>query len=190
MNIEWLYYDSNSDGLIPSNLAEVRRSPQGLSATQGRPQLHLSRSRPYRKNDNRFVEQKNATLVRAYVGYKRLDTPTQCTALNALYDQLWVYYNLFQPVLHLVGKEVVDGKLRRQWDQAQTPYQRLLASSILSSEQQARLAILYAETNPRRLREAIYQALERLWQRPKPALSPAQEAPQAPNRKEAATTLR
>ena len=115
--------------------------------------LHLSRSRPYRKNDNRFVEQKNATLVRAYLGYERLETPGQCTALNALYDQLWVYYNLFQPVLHLVGKKVVDGKLRRQWDQAQTPYQRLLASSILSSEQQARLVTLYAETNPRRLRE-------------------------------------
>ncbi len=57
--------------------------------------LRLSRSRPYRrsyrKNDNRFVEQKNATLVRAYVGYERLDTQGQCAALNALYDQLWVY---------------------------------------------------------------------------------------------------
>lgn len=74
----------------------------------------LSRSRPYRKNDNRFVEQKNATLVRAYVGYERLETPGQYAALNTLYDQMWVYYNLFQPVLHLVGKEVVNGKLRRQ----------------------------------------------------------------------------
>lgn len=54
--------------------------------------LHLSRSRPYRKNDNRFVEQKNSTLVRAYVGYERLDRGGQCAALNALYDQLWVYY--------------------------------------------------------------------------------------------------
>jgi hypothetical protein len=144
--------------------------------------LRLSRSRPYRKNDNRFVEQKNATLVRAYVGYERLETLGQCTVLNALYDQMWVYYNLFQPVLHLVGKEVVDGKLHRQWDQAQTPYQRLLASGILSSEQRSRLAALYAETNPRQLRAAIYQAVERLWQHPKPA--------QEPNRKEAATTIR
>jgi hypothetical protein len=144
--------------------------------------LQLSRSRPYRKNDNRFVEQKNATLVRAYVGYQRLETPGQCVALGALYDQMWVYYNLFQPVLHLVGKEVAKGKLRRQWDQAQTPYQRLVASGILASEQQGRLAALYDQTNPRQLREAIYQAVERLWQHPKPA--------QAPNRKEAATTLR
>jgi len=144
--------------------------------------LRLSRSRPYRKNDNRFVEQKNATLVRAYVGYERLDTLGQWTALGALYDQLWVYYNLFQPVLHLVGKEVINGKLRRTWDQAQTPYQRLLASGVLSPEQETRLARLYAETNPRQLRETIYQAVERLWQHPNLA--------QTPNRKEATPSLR
>ena len=131
--------------------------------------LRLSRSRPYRKNDNRFVEQKNSTLVRAYVGYDRLDNARQCVALDALYDQLWVYYNLFQPVLHVVGKEVVAGKLRRRWDQAQTPCQRLLASGILSPEQEARLAALYAGTNPRQLREAIYQAVGRLWQHPNSA---------------------
>ena len=131
--------------------------------------LRLSRSRPYRKNDNRFVEQKNATLVRAYVGYERLDSREQCAALNALYDQLWVYYNLFQPVLHLVGKEIVDGKLRRRWDLAQTPYQRLLASGTLPPKQEARLAALHAGTNPRQLREAIYQAVERLWQHPNSA---------------------
>lgn len=140
--------------------------------------LQLSRSRPYRKNDNRFVEQKNGTLVRAYVGYERLDTGSQCAALNALYDQLWVYYNLFQPVLHLVGKEAAGGKLHRRWDRAQTPYQRLLASGILSPEQAARLAALYAGTNPRQLRRAIYQAVERLWLRP--------ECTNATNRKEAA----
>ncbi len=130
--------------------------------------LCLSRSRPYRKNDNRFVEQKNSTLVRAYVGYERLDTWAQCTALNALYDQLWVYYNLFQPVLHMVSKEVVTGKLRRKWDKAQTPYQRLLGSRILLPKQEARLAELYVSTNPRQLRRAIYQAVEQLWTSPEP----------------------
>lgn len=144
--------------------------------------LRLSRSRPYRKNDNRFVEQKNATLVRAYVGYERLETPGQWATLNTLYDQLWVYYNLFQPVLHLVGKEVVNGKFRRRWDRAQTPYQRLVASGILAPEQQARLAALYAGTNPRQLREAIYQAVERLAHHPK--LAPAV------NPRDPATTLR
>ena len=138
--------------------------------------LRLSRSRPFQKNDNRFVEQKNATLVRAYLGFERLDSEGQYVALNALYDQLWVYYNLFQPVLHLVSKEVVGGKLRRRWDLAQTPYQRLLASGILSPEQEARLAALYAGTNPRQLREVIYQALERLWQHPNFANATKEEA--------------
>lgn len=140
--------------------------------------MRLSRSRPYRKNDNRFVEQKNSTLVRAYVGYERLDTARQCAALNALYDQLWLYYNMFQPVLHMVGKEVVDGKLRRQWDRAQTPYQRLLARGILSLEHQANLAALHAGTNPRQLRSEIYQAVAHLWESP--------ESPKMPNRKEMA----
>jgi hypothetical protein len=124
--------------------------------------LRLSRSRPYRKNDNRFVEQKNSTLVRAYVGYERLDNGAQCDTLNALYDQLWLYYNLFQPVLHMVSKEVVNGKLHRKWDKAKTPYQRLLSSGILSSKQRARLAELYSTTNPRRLRRAIYDAIDQL----------------------------
>ncbi len=126
--------------------------------------LTLSRSRPYQKNDNRFVEQKNATLVRAYLGYGRLETLRQYQAVKVLYDQLWVYYNLFQPVLHQVSKVVVDGTLRRRWDRAQTPYQRLQASGILSKEQETRLAQLYAATNPRQLREDIYRAIAQLWQ--------------------------
>ncbi len=128
--------------------------------------LHLSRSRPYHKNDNRFVEQKNSTLVRAYVGYDRLDSGAQCAALNALYDQLWLYYNLFQPVMHMTGKEVTNGKLQRKHDKAQTPYQRLLACNILTPEQKARLDALYARINPRQLRDEIYRAVEQLWQQP------------------------
>ena len=128
----------------------------------------LSRSRPFHKNDNRFVEQKNSTLVRAYVGYDRLDNGAQCAALNTLYAQLWLYYNLFQPVMHMIGKEVNDGKLCRKHDKAKTPYQRLLSTHVLSPEQETRLAVLYSQTNPRQLRREIYEALECLWSRPEP----------------------
>ena len=130
--------------------------------------LKLSRSRPYRKNDNRIVEQKNDTLVRAYLGYDRLDTGTQYVSLNVLYDRMWVYYNLFQPVLHLRSKAVVDGRLKRRWDRACTPYDRVLDSGILRPRQQARLALMYSRTNPRHLRRQIYQGLERLWKHPTP----------------------
>ncbi len=128
--------------------------------------LTLSRSRPYHKNDNRFVEQKNATLVRAYLGQVRLDTSDQVAMLNALYDQLWIYYNLFQPVLHLAEKTVVDGRLRRRWDRAQTPYQRLLATAVLSEAERERLAALHRQTNPLQLREQIYDTLRQLWRTP------------------------
>lgn len=123
----------------------------------------LSRSRPYQKNDNRVVEQKNFTLVRAYVGYERLDTPAQAHALDDLYEQMWVYYNLFQPVLHLDRKEVRAGKLKRTWDTATTPYQRLLATDGLTEAEQARLAAVYELTNPRQLRRQIHDGVGRLW---------------------------
>ncbi len=125
--------------------------------------VQLSRSRPYHKNDNRFVEQKNSSLVRQYFGTLRLDTPEQVAAMNGLYEQMWLYYNLFQPVLHLKEKRVEPDGIVRTWDTAQTPYQRLLASGRLSQEQQARLQALYEQTNPLRLRQEIYQGLAALW---------------------------
>ncbi|OLE32691.1 MAG: hypothetical protein AUG45_09495 [Ktedonobacter sp. 13_1_20CM_3_54_15] len=64
----------------------------------------LSGSRPYQKNDNRNVEQKNDTLVRHYFGELRLDTAEQIAAGNALYERMWLYYNLFQPVMHRARK--------------------------------------------------------------------------------------
>jgi len=129
--------------------------------------LTLSRSRPYRKNDNRFVEQKNATLVRAYLGTLRLNTPAQVAALDALYEQAWVYYNLFQPVLHLAEKTIEDGRLRRRWDTAQTPFERLLATEVLTPAQEQQLRARYQQTNPRQLRRDINDRLRSLRQPPR-----------------------
>jgi hypothetical protein len=134
--------------------------------------VQLSRSRPYQKNDNRFVEQKNDSLVRQYVGYQRFETPEQVATLNALYADMHLYYNLFQPVLRLVEKTPVpvvpraDGRatrLRRRWDTAQTPFQRLCATGQFAPDQRARLQALYDQTNPLALRQRIYQQLAALW---------------------------
>src|SRR5213082_3631619 len=125
--------------------------------------VRLSRSRPYQKNDNRHVEQKNDTLVRQYFGELRLDTAEQVAAGNALYERMWLYYNLFQPVMHLKEKIVEGDKVRRKWDEAQTPYQRRLSTGVLSQEQQERLQTLYEQTNPLQLREEIYTGLAVLW---------------------------
>ncbi|HEX6800344.1 MAG TPA: integrase [Ktedonobacterales bacterium] len=129
------------------------------------PGLTLSRSRPYHKNDNRFVEQKNDSLVRQYVGYARFDTPEQVAALDALYADMSVYYNLFQPVLRLAEKTPLPDaqgrttRIRRRWDTAQTPYQRLLATGTLGAAHRERLQTLYEQTNPLALRQRIYDQL-------------------------------
>lgn len=135
--------------------------------------VQLSRSRPYQKNDNRLVEQKNDTLVRQYFGDLRVDTAEQWEQMNALYEQMWLYYNFFQPVLHLTEKTVVDDQVRRKWDVAQTPFERLKATGCLSAEQQQLLQALYEQTNPRLLREQIYRQLARLWDQCLPQASTA-----------------
>ena len=121
------------------------------------------------ENDNRLVEQKNDTLVRAYVGYGRLATAAQAAALDQLYEQLWLYYNLFQPVLHLREKTHDHGTVRRKWDTATTPYQRVRPTGVLSPEWQATLDARYAQTNPRQLRRTIEAGLQRLWLPPSAA---------------------
>jgi hypothetical protein len=131
----------------------------------------ISRSRPYHKNDNPRVEQKNSTLVRAYLGYERLDSVAQVLALNALYDRMWVYYNFFQPVMHLTEKEVIQQegqptRVKRRHDEARTPFDRLCDTDAILPEHQQQLEALYNATNPRRLRQEIYDAIEQLFALP------------------------
>ncbi|MBE9509229.1 MAG: transposase family protein [Chloroflexi bacterium] len=131
----------------------------------------ISRSRPYQKNDNRNVEQKNATLVRAYLGHDRIDSVAQVNATNELYDEMWVYYNLFQPVMHLIEKTVVleDGqptRVKRKHDQAQTPFDRLCATDAITQQQREQLEALRDQTNPRQLRQEIYASIDRIFSLP------------------------
>jgi hypothetical protein len=135
------------------------------------PGLKLSRSRPWEKNDNRFVEQKNDTLVRQYFGDQRFDTVAQTQAMNELYDQMWFYYNFFQPVMRLKEKIVFtdqQGKkrMRRRFDTAQTPFERLCATGVLSSEEQARWCAYRDSVNPRQLRRTIYAQIDSLSRMP------------------------
>ena len=133
--------------------------------------VDLSRSRPYHKNDNRNVEQKNSTLVRAYLGYDRLDTVEHTHVLNLLYDKMWLYYNFFQPVMHLTEKTIipVDGRstrIKRRYDQAQSPFDRLCNTNAISDEDRQRLQALRDQTNPRQLRHEIYDLLDYLFTLP------------------------
>ena len=130
----------------------------------------ISRSRPHHKNDNRFVEQRNQSHVRAYLGDQRFDTIMQTLAIDRLYEKLWVYDNLFQPAMRLIGKETVtddDGKtrLRRTYDDAKPPFDRLCATSAISVERREELEHL-RDANPRRLREEIYTLIDRIMDMP------------------------
>lgn len=128
--------------------------------------LRLSRSRPYDKNDNRFVEQKNDTLVRAYLGRVRLDSEAEQQALDELYDRMWLYYNFFQPVMRLREKSYESGKFKREWDRARTPFERLTETGALRCEDREKLVELKDKTNPRRLRQEIYEMRDELLLQP------------------------
>lgn len=159
--------------LHPDNGSEFFNNPLVRFWGEAITGLKLSRSRPYQKNDHRFVEQKNDTLVRQYFGTLRLETPEQLQTMHELYVKMWLYYNFFQPVLHLQEKIYQADKVIRHWDQAQTPYQRLIATGILGNQSLGRLQCLYEQTNPLALRKEIYGLLATLWELPTGATSVA-----------------
>ena len=129
----------------------------------------FARGRPGFKNDNRFVEQKNGSLVRAYLHDLYLFTPEHVSMLNSLYADMRVYYNCFQPVLRQAMRQAVvysDGICRiiRRHDTAKTPLERLLsAKPPIASDTADELRGVYERTNPRKLKRRIHQNLDRLY---------------------------
>jgi hypothetical protein len=134
--------------------------------------LTFTRSRPYKKNDQAHVEGKNWTAVRQYVGYSRFEGELARIALNTLYKDLRLYINFFQPMMKLKEKIRVDGKVKKVYDVAQTPYQRVLASPDVSEQAKQKLRVLYPTLNPVKLLDSIETQLDKLWQthaiRPRP----------------------
>ncbi|HYK20279.1 MAG TPA: ISNCY family transposase [Pyrinomonadaceae bacterium] len=127
-----------------------------------KPKLSFTRSRPYRKNDNCFVEQKNYSVVRRAVGYQRYDTEAQLHLLNELYATLRLYSNFFQPTMKLTSKERVGSKVTKRYDRAQTPYQRVLVAAQVSEAEKERLRARYKTLNPAALKRKLMRLQERL----------------------------
>lgn len=125
--------------------------------------LTFTRSRPYKKNDQAHVEGKNWTAVRQYVGYDRFEGELARLALNDVYKDLRLYINFFQPMMKLKEKIRVDGKVKKVYDVAQTPYQRVLASSDVREEDKQKLRALYPTLNPVKLLDRVETQLEKLW---------------------------
>lgn len=117
--------------------------------------LCFSRSRPYKKNDNCFVEQKNATHIRSFMGNLRYNTEYELMIINELFDTLRLYKNFFQSVMKLKKKVREKGKIHRKYDKPKTPYQRIIESDWISNEKRKELTDRYLSLNPAELKRYI-----------------------------------
>ena len=125
--------------------------------------LTFTRSRPYRKNDQAHVEQKNWSVVRRTIGYNRYESETALTLMETIYSDLRLYVNFFQPVHKLVSKQRNGSKVYKRYDMARTPHQRVMASPDVSSKDKLRLQVAYLALNPVQLRDRIDANLKQLW---------------------------
>jgi len=125
--------------------------------------ITFTRSRPYKKNDQAHVEQKNWSVVRHTVGYDRWETDQEFAILESIHDDLRLYINFFQPSFKLIAKERIGNKTIKRYDTAKTPYQRVLERKDISLEAKARLMNLYLQLNPAELRRRIDQKTAKLW---------------------------
>lgn len=123
--------------------------------------IQFTRSRPYMKKDNAHIEQKNWPLVRKILGYNRFDTHHQLILINDLYDnELRLFLNFFQPTLKLVSKIRSGAKIKRKYDRAKTPYQRVLECSEISQKKKNELIALYKTLDPVQLRHRITKKIK------------------------------
>jgi hypothetical protein len=126
--------------------------------------ITFTRSRSYKKNDSCHVEQKNGNVVRRLVGYDRYASRVAYHCLERLYCNVRLYINFFQPTMKLWSKTRHGAKVHRVYERAETPYQRLLRSGILSEAKQVEMAAIYNGLNPVLLLKQMNGNLEQLWQ--------------------------
>jgi hypothetical protein len=150
-----------------------------LKAFCDQKQIQFTRGRPYKKDDNAHIEQKNWTHVRKILGYLRYDSPPALAAINDLYRrELRVLQNLFLPSMKLSEKVRVGSKLKRRYDKPLTPLERLLACTETDSAKLQELKKLRAATDPFALAKTIEQKLQRIYQLANHRVSPSPEPPQ------------
>lgn len=125
--------------------------------------ITFTRGRAYRKNDSAHVEQKNGAIVRRWIGYDRYTSKAAYAALQAVYRLLRLHVNFFQPVQKLVARVREGPRVRRVYDRARTPYQRLCTTGVLKPEAREALDRLYHSLNPLQLRRQVDAGLARLW---------------------------
>ncbi len=132
--------------------------------TDHKPKIKFTRSRPYRKNDNAHVEQKNWSYVRYLLGHDRLDNPQLVDLINDLYANQWsLLQNHFHPTLKLLQKKRINSRYYKKYETPQTPYQRLLTSSHIPIETKEALKYLHESLDPFALKEQIDKQLKTIF---------------------------
>lgn len=123
--------------------------------------VEFVRRRPYKKNDNAHVEQKNWTHVRELFGYERFDAEAQVQFMNDIYERLWnPLWNYFTPVMKLKSKTRVGGKIIKVYDDPTTPYHRLLKANTLSEDELTKLQAQFKKLNPFELKKELDEKLK------------------------------
>lgn len=145
----WAIHSDNGSEFISDQLIKYTK----------RHELLFTRSRPYHKNDNAHVEQRNRQFVRQIVGYDRYDQPAHIDWLNQVYALLDPYANLFLPTQKLLSRTREGGRLRRRFDTAATPLQRLTGIGALGSDELANLEQQRTSLNPLRLHEKLEKTI-------------------------------
>jgi len=108
------------------------------------------------------VEQKNWSVIRRAVGYGRYDTDKELSILNELYSYIRLYVNFFQPVRKLIKKERIGSKVIKRYDEAKTPYRRVLTSPDIKEEIKVKSKNQYAMLNPAELKRKITKLQNKL----------------------------
>ena len=124
--------------------------------------ITFTRTRAGKKNDNCYVEQKNFTSLRTFLGYSRIETEQQLLIAREILALAEIFINFFQSSAKLVEKKRVGGKVTKRYDRPLTPYKRLLKSGILSQRQRRRLYAVYLSHNPQELIQKIRTLQEKL----------------------------
>jgi len=127
--------------------------------------VNMVRRRPYKKNDNAHVEQKNWTHVRQLFGYDRVDDPMLIPMMNEIYRAYWnPLQNYFTPALKLKSKERIGGRVKKVYDEPKTPYKRLLESSYVLDRDKALLKDAFKTKNPIYLKKEMDKKLKQFFE--------------------------
>lgn len=127
-------------------------------------EIEVTRGRPYKKNDNAHVEQKNFTHVRNVFGYERIEDPDLVEMMNDIYiNYLGPLKNFYTPCLKLKSKERIGSKIKKKYDKPKTPYQRVLESGALTIKQKEILINIKSKINPFKLQKELNEKLKEFY---------------------------